>query len=207
MLVSTYAMLAISAEQKQERGFILCIQKYLQEHVGNRHAIDPVWIASQLDGLTRLAELRHHVKIEGILMPAVRNATRDAGPLLAGLESLSRVGDDVLRSVRKCQRRAYRCEVAQNKFLRRTIELYCQNLLKRLLKEEQELLPLAQRVISGEDWFAIGTMFLAHDARLDEQDRTAQCRHLHERRVAVDRRQYTSDRVLASISGADQFRH
>jgi hypothetical protein len=34
----------------------------------------------------------------------------------------------------------------------------------RLEKEEQELLPLAQRVIASEDWFEIGSMF-----RLQEQ--------------------------------------
>jgi hemerythrin-like domain-containing protein len=180
MLVATYAMLVISAEQKKERGYIFCIQKYLQEHVERPQAIDPVWIAAQLDELTQFAESRHQRKVEGFLIPAVRKANFDTGPLLADLESLSRVGGDLLRSVRQCLRYAFSHDVVQNKLLRCAIDLYFQNLLERLVKEEQELLPLAQRVISSDGWFAIGTMFLAHDAKLDEQNRTAQCKHLHD---------------------------
>ena len=207
MLVSTYAMLAISAEHKKERGYILCIQKYLQEHVEKPQAIDPVWIASQLDELTQFAESRHQRKIEGFLIPAMRKATFDTGPLLADLESLSRVGADLLRSVRQCLRYAFSHDMVQNKLLHCAIDLYFQNLLERLVKEEQELLPLAQRVISSDGWFAIGTMFLAHDARLDEQNRTAQGKQLHEQHHAADCRRNKSNRFLASVGGADQFLH
>jgi hemerythrin-like domain-containing protein len=207
MLVATYSILAISAEQKKERGYISCIQKYLQEQVEKLQAIDPVWIASQLDELTQFAESRHQRKVEGFLIPAVRKATFDTGPLLADLESLSRVGGDLLRSVRQCLRYAFSHDTLQNKLLHCAIDRYIQNLLERLVKEEQELLPLAQRVISSDGWFAIGTMFLAHDANLDEQNRTAQGKQLHEQHHAADYRQDKSNRFLASVSGAEQFLH
>lgn len=205
MLVATYALLAISAEQKKERGYISCIQKYLQEHVEKPQAIDPVWIASQLDELTQFAESRHQRKVEGFLIPAVRKASFDTGPLLADLESLSRVGADLLRAVRQCLRYASSHDAVQNKLLHCAIDRYFQNLLERLVKEEQELLPLAQRVISSDGWFAIGTMFLAHDAKLDEQNRNAQGKQLHEQHHAADSRQDRSNRILASVSGTDQF--
>jgi hemerythrin-like domain-containing protein len=69
----------------------------------------------------------------------------------------------MLNAVHKCLRRAMRRSASQGKFLCRTIDLYCQNLLKRLDKEEQELLPLAQKVISSDEWFEIGTQFLAQE--------------------------------------------
>jgi hemerythrin-like domain-containing protein len=56
-----------------------------------------------------------------------------------------------------------RRSASQGKFLCKTVDLYCHNLLKRLDKEEQELLPLAQKVISSEEWFEIGSQFLAQD--------------------------------------------
>jgi hemerythrin-like domain-containing protein len=174
MLIATYALLTLAVEQKKERSFISRIQQYLQTNAGKPQEIDPACIESQLDELTRFAESRHQRKVEGCLMPAVREATREAGPLLADLESLSRVGSDMLRSVRQCLHRAFRHGVAHITLLCRTMDLYCQNLLERLAKEEQELLPLAQRVISNEVWFAIGTMFLSHDAGHDERNRTAQ---------------------------------
>lgn len=172
MLIATYALLTLSAEQKKERNFISRILQYLQINAAKPQDIDPAHIESQLNELARFAEARHQHKVEACLMPAVGKATREAGRLLADLESLSRVGSAILRLVRKCLRRAFRPGSAQIRLLGRTMNLYCQNLLQRLAKEEQELLPLAQRVMSSEDWFAIGTMFLSHDARQEERKRS-----------------------------------
>jgi hypothetical protein len=51
-----------------------------------------------------------------------------------------------------------------------SMELYCNNLYQRLVKEE-ELLQIAQRVISLEEWFAIAASFLSHDAAKDKRKR------------------------------------
>ncbi|MBV6321484.1 hypothetical protein KVP70_11095 [Duganella sp. HSC-15S17] len=125
--------------------------------------IDPVFIESQLKELTTFAETRHQRKVEVCLMPAVRAADASCGALMNDLESLSRLGGAMLNAVHKCLRRAMRRSATQGKFLCRTVDLYCQNLLKRLDKEEQELLPLAQKVISSEEWFEIGSQFLAQE--------------------------------------------
>jgi len=168
MLTATYVLSTLSMEQKKERHFISRLLQYVQNNARRPQDIDPVYIESQLNELTRFAEARHQGKVESCLMPAVRNATRDAGALMADLESLTRIGNAILRAVRKCLRRTLRRSTIQGKFLCRTIDMYCHNLLKRLEKEEQELLPLAQRVISSEEWFEIGSMFLTHDARNDQ---------------------------------------
>lgn len=165
MLTATYVLLTLSIEQKKERHFISRLLQHVQSIARRPQEIDPVFIESQLNELTSFAEARHQRKVEACLMPAVRNASRDAGPLLADLESLSRLGGTMLRSVRKCLRRAMRRSATQGKFLCRTVDMYCNNLLKRLDKEEQELLPLAQRVISSDEWFEIGSQFLAHDQK------------------------------------------
>lgn len=172
MLTATYVLSTLSIEQKKERHFISRLLQYVQDIARRPQEIDPVYIESQLDELTRFAEARHQGKVESCLMPAVRNAARnnarDAAPLMNDLEALTRIGNNILRAVRKCLRRTLRRSTMQGKFLCRTIDMYCHNLLKRLEKEEQELLPLAQRVISSEEWFEIGSMFLTHDARNDQ---------------------------------------
>lgn len=172
MLIATYVLSTLSIEQKKERHFISSIQHYLQFNADQLHHIDPAVIELQLDQLTHFAESRHQLKVEACLMPAVRKATREADPLLADLESLSRLGSDMLRSVRQCLRHALQRGQAQIMLLCQTMESYCQNLLARLAKEEHELLPLAQRVISSEDWFDIGTTFLSHDASHNERSRS-----------------------------------
>lgn len=163
MLTATYVLLTLSIEQKKERHFIARLLQYVQSRARKPSEIDPVFIESQLEELTRFAEARHQHKLEACLMPAVRNAGGECGAVLSELEALARLGRAIQTTVRKCLRRAMRRGATRSKLLCRTVDLYCQNLLKRLDKEEQELLPLAQKLISSEEWFEIGSMFLAED--------------------------------------------
>jgi hemerythrin-like domain-containing protein len=163
MLTATYVLLTLSIEQKKERHFISRLLQYVQSIARRPQEIDPVFIESQLKQLTSFAEARHQRKVEACVMPAVRAAEPNCAPLMNDLESLSLRGSAMLNAVYRCLRRAMRRSASQGKFLCKTVDLYCQNLLKRLDKEEQELLPLAQKVISSEEWFEIGSKFLAHD--------------------------------------------
>lgn len=163
MLTATYVLLTLSIEQKKERHFISRLLQHVQSIARRPQEIDPVFIESQLKELTSFAEARHQRKVEACLMPAVRAADSNCTALMNDLETLSRLGSAMLNAVHKCLRRAMRRSASQGKFLCRTIDLYCQNLLKRLDKEEQELLPLAQKVISSDEWFEIGTQFLAQE--------------------------------------------
>ncbi|MFA9215661.1 MAG: hypothetical protein ACEQSK_01020 [Sphingomonadaceae bacterium] len=160
MLTATYVLLTLSIEQKKERHFIARLLQYVQSKARRPQDVDPLYIQCQLEELSQFAEARHQRKLEICLMPAVRNAGCDCGTVLAELESLSQLGSTTLTAVRKCLRRALRRSSVHGKFLCRTVDLYCHNLLNRLDKEEQELLPLAQRVISSDEWFAIGSRFL-----------------------------------------------
>ena len=163
MLTATYVLLTLSIEQKKERHFISRLLQYVQSIARRPQEIDPAFIESQLKQLTSLAEARHQHKVEACLMPAIRAAEPNCTPLLNDLECLSQRGSAMLNAVYRCLRRAMRRSASHGKFLCKTVDLYCQNLLKRLDKEEQELLPLAQKVISSEEWFEIGSKFLAQD--------------------------------------------
>jgi hemerythrin-like domain-containing protein len=173
MLTATYALLTLSVEQKKERNFISRLLQHVRAMSNKPHAIDAAFIASQVDELTQLAESLHQRKVEHCLMPALRHASADAEPLLADLQSLTSLGGAMLCSVRKRLRVAAPRGIRQVKFLCRALDQYCHNLLARLEMEERQLLPLAQRVVSSEAWFKIGTMFLDHDAKRKEERRNA----------------------------------
>jgi hemerythrin-like domain-containing protein len=169
MLIVTYALSTFSIEQKKERGFIHSILHYMQ---ANLEQADPVRLESQLNELTRFADSRHKRSVAFALMPAVRRATHEAapladplaGPLLADLAKLHQKGSELLRLARRNLQHAFRHGQLHIESACKALERYCQNLLQRLAKEEQELLPLARRVISSGDWFAIGSTLLSHDA-------------------------------------------
>jgi hemerythrin-like domain-containing protein len=163
MLTATYVLLTLSIEQKKERHFISRLLQHVQSIARRPQEIDPVLLESQLKELSSFAEARHQRKVEACLMPAMRAADSDCAALINDLEALSRLGKAMLAAVHKCLHRAMRRSASQGKFLCRTIDMYCHNLLCRLDKEEQELLPLAQKVISSDDWFEIGSQFLAQE--------------------------------------------
>ncbi|KQN67709.1 MULTISPECIES: hypothetical protein [unclassified Duganella] len=167
MLTATYVILSLSVEQKKERQFISRLLQTVQSVRRRPQEIDPATIESQLKQLTSFAEARHQRKVEACLMPAVcaaaRATDRNCDALINDLESLSRHGSATLNAVNKCMRRAMRRSASQCQFLCRTIDLYCYNLLKRLDREEQDLLPLAQKVISSAEWFEIGRELLAQE--------------------------------------------
>jgi hemerythrin-like domain-containing protein len=163
MLTATYVLMTLSIEQKKERHFISRLLQYVQTIARRPQEIDPVFLESQLKELSSFAEARHQRKVEACLMPAVRAAGSDCDALIDDLETLSRLGQAMLDAVHKCLHRAMRRSASQGQFLCRTIDMYCNNLLTRLDKEEQELLPLAQKVISSDDWFEIGSQFLAQE--------------------------------------------
>jgi hemerythrin-like domain-containing protein len=171
MLLATYALLTLSIEQKEERRLIARIRSYVAKYQKRPNEIDPGILASQLDKLGALAELHHKEKLEECLIPAVREASTDAAPLLDNLASLRRTGRAMLCVMRRSLRLAARNGQHQVENVIGNVEGYCQNLLERLAKEEYELLPLARRVIHGQGWFAIGAAFLAQDARHEERRR------------------------------------
>jgi hypothetical protein len=102
--------------------------------------------------------------VEKYVIPAIREATREADSLLEELDTLSSQGMRILRNVRAALRSAFEQGAANIEELCRAMELYCSKLRKRLAREE-ELFRIAQRVISGDQWFAIASCFLTQDSR------------------------------------------
>jgi hemerythrin-like domain-containing protein len=160
MLTATYSLVALSVEQKNAR----CTLSAVQQYVRNNDELDPKGLQSVLQKLSQLEQYCHERKVELYVIPAIRNATHDADPLLDELESLSSRGVDILRSLRHAVGAAIERGNVRIEEICQAVELYCNNLLQRLIKEE-ELFNIARRVISIEGWFSIAANFLTYDAQ------------------------------------------
>lgn len=163
MLTATYSLLSLSVEQKSVHKLLSSIQQLVQDSCAGKRCIDPPILESAISQLTKLDEFFRQRKLEIYVIPAIRKATQEADSLLIELESLSAIGLAILESVRQQVRQGSNQSVTEVKTLYSSIELYCNHLFRRLSKEEDELLPLAQRVISSEEWFSIGIQFLSID--------------------------------------------
>jgi hemerythrin-like domain-containing protein len=166
MLTVTYALVTISVEQKKTRSLLSVLQQQIQRSAQESKAGDRGCLDSLLYQLVQFNEACHWRNVERYIIPALHKVSNEADALIAELEDLSNKAENILRSVRGSTWQAFEQGVEGIGDLYGSMELYCQNLCRRLAKEEEELLPIAQRVIPSEEWFDIAAQFISHDAEV-----------------------------------------
>jgi hemerythrin-like domain-containing protein len=163
MLTFTYSLVTLSVEQKKAKNVLITVQEHFRNCMKEQQCIDQNCFESALNQLARFDESHHRRNVELYVIPAVQEATREADPLLAELESLSAQSEAILKSVRARVKFAFQQGSVGIKELCSAMDVYCHNLLRRLAKEEEELFPVAQRVISSEGWFVLASQFISHN--------------------------------------------
>ena len=163
MLTATYSIVAISAEQQKARRILSRLQQSITNIWKNLQEIDLSSVESAIHKLTQFDRVFRMRKVEQYVIPAIRNATREADGIIEELEALSAFCVHLLQALPHQLNLALQQGFARQKELRRAMELYCSNVHMRLIKEEQELIPLMPRVLTGEAIFELGAQFLAED--------------------------------------------
>jgi hemerythrin-like domain-containing protein len=161
MLTATYSLVALAAEHDNARGILSRLRQYIETSWKGLQNVDFGFLNSAFDKLMQFDKYCRERKIELYLIPAMRNASREAEALIAELDLLSAKAGAVLRWVGEQLRAALDMGRLKVNELCDAMESYCRYLTTRLDKEEKELLPLAHRVLTVEDWFSIAAQFLA----------------------------------------------
>lgn len=164
MLLATYVLLTLRIEQKQERASIQNLQDCLAQPA-NAEQFDGAALAARSEQLIRFAESQHQRRLDHVLCPALRAKSSEASESLRRFEHLCRLGREILPRIRWVLRPGACLGQQQIAGAYVLVQAYCQNLLERLACEEDVLLPLAERVLSAEVWFDVGTEFLQQDAQ------------------------------------------
>jgi hemerythrin-like domain-containing protein len=164
MLTATYSLVAISTEQKTARSILSTLQRHIRSCMKKLQELDLNKLKSAVDKLSQFDRYCHTRKVEMYVIPAVRGATDEVDSLLAELESISARCIDILRSAQEQLRQAFEQGIVKVNELCSSLEIYCDNLLKRLAKEEEELLPMVGRLLTADEWFPIAAQFLSDDA-------------------------------------------
>lgn len=164
MLTATYAILNLSVEQEHARSLISKIQQFCRHCSAGLKDINLRDLKSVANQLTQFDESGHRRKVEQHVIPAIRDATREAAPLLDELASLNAQDESLLTSLKALLSLSSDQWMQKLKELNCLMKLYCQILLKKLEKEDA-LFALAQRLVPSEVWFRIGTQFLSLDAQ------------------------------------------
>lgn len=178
MLTATYALVALSVEQSSVRSSVSALKKNVDSYLCCQQEGDEVRVKYLLKKITQLHHWSQWRKIDIFLIPEIRKATKKADQLLAELESLSLLGLNIFRSIRNRLSLAIAQHSEKWEGMSGAIELYCNTLLKKLEKEEQELFPMARTEIPPREWFSIAENFLKHDARKKDHLRLLNSRML-----------------------------
>jgi hypothetical protein len=167
MLIVTYSLVTLSVEQEKTRHVLSTLQHRTQYYTTYPQRLDAAGLESVLNQLTQFDFTCRQRNVELYLIPAIRRATQKADSLLAELESLSGEAANALISARHHLQRDMEPGVQKMMELAGMMGAYCHHVLARLAREEQELFPVARRVItSEEEWFAIASQFISHEAEL-----------------------------------------
>ncbi|HYD78370.1 MAG TPA: hypothetical protein VEC06_01050 [Paucimonas sp.] len=167
MLTYTYSVVTLLVEQKKARKQLTDIRDQFQHCICESRCTNLQCFETALHRLIRFDASHHRRNVELYVIPAVREATREADALLAELDALSESSAQILEQVcERIQCLDERNDYREIKELCGAMECYCENLLERLEREEKELFPVAQRVISHDGWFQLASQFISHNEEI-----------------------------------------
>lgn len=171
MLTATYSLVAIAAEQDKTRAMLSRLQQYLHGTWRGLQQIDFSFLESAFGKLMQFDKYFCTRKLERFLIPAMRTAGREAEILVSELDALSAKGAGILRSLGEQLAEVFDASAVRINQICHAMETYCGTMLVRLEREERELIPMARRLFSIEDWFTIAAQFLSDDGDADGRHR------------------------------------
>jgi hemerythrin-like domain-containing protein len=124
--------------------------------------IDPKVFRAILYYLDVFPEREHHRKEESVLFPRIRQRTRDADAILDQLTCEHESGENAIRELEQAFVRYEERGDAEFAPFADAVDRYVTRYREHMRKEEREVMPLAQRVLSTQDWTDIETAFALH---------------------------------------------
>jgi hemerythrin-like domain-containing protein len=168
MLTTTYALTAIAIEQKKTYHMLLSLMQDIQNANWNKNQLfDLSYGKMMLDKFMQFDQCCHSRKLEMYMIPSIREATLEMNALLDELDALSNQAITTINSLYEQSQSFLENDAIGFDTLYLSMDHYCQNLLKRLIREEQELFPMAQRLLPFNAWFGIAVKCLSQDAKIE----------------------------------------
>lgn len=124
--------------------------------------IDPKVFRAILYYLDVFPEREHHRKEESILFPRIRKRTREADAILEQLAREHESGEGAIRELEQAFVRYEEHGDTEFAPFADAVDRYVMRYREHMRKEEREVMPLAYRVLSQQDWVDIEAAFASH---------------------------------------------
>ncbi|HEY7742778.1 MAG TPA: hemerythrin domain-containing protein [Burkholderiales bacterium] len=152
--------LNIIRDEHRSIGAILHGMEYLVERVRTRKArIDPRVFSAMIYYLDTFSERMHHPKEDRFLFKALRSRGADAAAVVADLEKEHAAGGEALKRLEQSLVRYEEGGDKEFPAFAEAVTKFVREYRDHMQKEENFVFPLAQRLLSAEDWQAIDRAF------------------------------------------------
>lgn len=156
---------AIQIIQSEHRSMFAVIHalEYLAERIGGQDAPPDFRLLNAILYYVReYPERLHHPAEDRVLFARVRARTTEANNLLAALEGEHARGEARLHALTTALNRLEAGAAGAAAGFKEAVRTFAAGYFAHMRKEEDELLPIAERVLAWDDWEAIHKAFAAH---------------------------------------------
>ena len=131
--------------------------------------------------LREFPERRHHPHEDQVLFARIKTRTRDADAAIAELQDEHNQGEELLATLAKALDDWESGATDAGARFAATLSGFTVFYFAHMQKEEQLVLPVAERVLSAEDWHAVHVAFEANRDPMFGEDTANEFRHLFSR--------------------------
>lgn len=156
---------AIQIIHREHRSMFAVIHalEYLAERIGGQDAPPDFRLLNAILYYVReYPERLHHPAEDRVLFARVRARTTEANHLLAALEGEHARGEARLHALTTALNRLEAGAAGAAAGFKEAVRTFAAGYFAHMRKEEDELLPIAERVLAWDDWEAIHKAFAAH---------------------------------------------
>jgi len=160
--MKTAAIQIIHSEHRSMFAVIHALE-YLAERLGSRDATPDFRLLNAILYYVReYPERLHHPTEDRVLFARIRARTSEANDLLAALEGEHARGEARLHALTTALNRLEAGAPGAAAGFKDAVRTFVSGYFAHMRKEEDELLPIAERVLAWDDWEAIHKAFAAH---------------------------------------------
>jgi len=153
----------IKAEHRALAAVLAAANEFTAGVASGRFAPDHDLLDAMIAYITELPDKVHHPKEDDYLFVALRRRSAEIGDVLALLQVEHRDGPDKTRALQKALRRYRFGGEPEFKAFREILERYVAAQWAHMSTEETQVLPLAARVLTQDDWAGIDAQFAQND--------------------------------------------
>jgi len=153
---------ALYAEHRSIAAVLWAMERLVRQQRDQGEAVDPRVFRAMLYYLDVFPEREHHPKEEALLFARIRARTHEGD---AVLDELAREHESGARAIRELEQALVRLEEggeAEFPAFGAAVDRFIGAYREHMRKEEGQVMPLAQRVLTPADWSEIEAAFAAH---------------------------------------------